>query len=104
MATLYGGNKNLNNTAIIDAGVSCNSATSTTLVTTSADTIRVIMTNSGNQDAFIKLQAASVDNLKKGFILYKNSTADILLSPNMYTGEISAITKANITKIYTTVF
>jgi len=49
------------------------------------------MTNDGNQDVWIKFQAASVDNDKKGFILYKGSAADILLAPNMYVGEISGI-------------
>lgn len=104
MVANVGQNTNTNDVASLTSGISVNNSTSTTLLTTTADTIRVVISNEGNQDTFIKFQAASVDNDKKGFILHKGVTTDVLTAPNMYVGELSAINATGNTTIYVTSF
>lgn len=103
MTISIGKNRNSNDSPTIGAGVALNSSTSTALVTTTDEHSMLIFTNDGNQDAFIKMQAASVDNDQKGFIIHKGTTATLVLENVSYAGEISAITKAGATTIYTTV-
>ena len=91
MAAKIETNINTNPTATMPAGIAVGSVTSTALLTTTARTIRVAMSNNGNQDVHIKFQAASVDDDKKSIILHKGSSADVMLAPNVYVGEISAI-------------
>jgi len=100
MTTRIGSNFNTNDVATMPDMIAVGSVTSTTLLTTTEQTISVILTNDGNQDAFIKFQAASVDNDDRGFILYKGTASTVILSPNLYVGEISAIAKLGSTEIY----
>ena len=100
MATRIGGNTNTNDTAFMPDAIGVDAITSTILTTTTKQTITLILTNDGNQDAFIKFQAASVDNDKRGFILYKGTASTVILSPNIYVGEISAIARNGNTTIY----
>jgi len=92
--------RDTNTVAVMPAGISVGSVTSTTLLTTTISTSRVALTNNGNQDAHIKFQAASIDDDKKSIILHKGSSADVMLSPNNYIGEISAIAVNGSTTIY----
>ena len=98
-----GKNRNVNASPVLGSGVALNSSTSTALLTTTLQDSMLIFTNDGNQDAFVKLQAASVDNDKKGFIIYKGTTATLVLEHVAYPGEVSAITKNGSTTMYTTV-
>lgn len=100
MTIRIGTNTNTNDTANLPDVIAVGSVTSTTLITTTNQTITVILTNDGNQDAFIKFQAASVDNDERGFILYKGTASTVILHPNIYVGEISAIAKNGNTTIY----
>ena len=100
---MIGKNRNSNDLAVLGSGITMNSATSTALITIVKTDSMLIMTNDGNQDAFIKLQAASVDDTKKGFIIYRGTTATLDLEAITYVGEISGITKNGNTTIYTTV-
>ena len=105
MTSMIGDNTNTNDTAVMQAGITVGASTSVTLVTTVInETVRVVFSNDGNQDVFIKLQAASVDNDKKGFILHKGTASDIMTLPNMYIGEVSAIARNGTTTIFTTVY
>jgi len=95
MAKLIGKNSNTNDTATLSSGISVGGTTSTIILATQAASdqprIKVIVTNDSNFDVWIKLQAASVDNDKKGFLVYRNSTVTIMEDSDIYTGEISAI-------------
>ena len=104
MGKMLGKNRNSNDTAVLGAGIPMNAATSTTIVTLVRTDSMMIMTNDGNQDLFVKLQAASVDNDKKGFILFKGTTSTLDLEAVTFVGEVSGITKNGLTTIYTTVF
>jgi len=89
MAKTIGRNTNVNDTATIDT-VTLNSSTSVKVADALADRIYVSVSNEGPGTAFIKLQAASVDNTKKGEVL-ENGETWWMPTDNMYTGEISAI-------------
>jgi len=101
MTLLRGSNRNTNDTATISAAVALNSSTSTTIVSASADRIMVIIYNNGPSDVWLKLQAASVDDLKKGIRLPTRAVYE-MPTDNVYTGEISAIALANSPDIYVT--
>lgn len=94
MAKSIGQNFNKTDTATIDV-VSVGSILSTTLVAeqTNGDMpyFSIWIYNSGNQELWIKFQAASVDNDKKGILLMPGETRCILEFPRNYTGEISGI-------------
>lgn len=72
--------------------ISVNSSTSTTILAAVVPpTIRMGVTITVEvQDVWIKEQAASIDDDKKGFRLLRGQTAT-LPGDNVYTGEISAI-------------
>ncbi len=84
---------NSNDTAILTR-VTLNSTTSTTLSTAKIGPnkrptrIDFEVTNLGSNLVWIKRQAASVDNDKKGTPLYRRGT--YTMSRNIYKGEISA--------------
>ena len=100
MAVMIGQNINTNDSASMPSGIAVNSSTSTTLITTTDKTMRVSMTNDGNQDVFLKFQAASLDNNKQSIILHKGTSTDVVLAPNIFVGEISAIARAGNTTIF----
>lgn len=85
---------NSNSEAVLTR-ITLNSTTSTTLSTEKIGPdkrptrIAFEVTNIGNQRVWIKKQAASVDNDKKGRPLERNGT--YWMSRNIYKGEISAI-------------
>lgn len=92
-----------NDSPILDTGTALNNTTAVAMLTTDPKHSTLIMTNDGNQDAWIRLKAASVDNTKHGFILYKGTTTTLDLSRVNYLGEISGIAKNGNTTVYTTV-
>lgn len=108
MVATNGGNVNKNTEAVLSAEISVGSGTSVTIlaaqVTGDAERIEVIITNNDNKDCWIKYQAASVDNDKKGFLVAKKSVVTIMDGQDIYTGEISAIADSGTTKIFVTSF
>lgn len=88
--------------------VALNSSTSTKISDEcpSATLCRVyfLVSNPSEEDVWIKFQAASVDNDKKGIFIGRRSTEIILLPDNIYIGEISAIAAEGNPTIYITEF
>jgi len=105
MTQMIGKNENVNAaSAVLGGGISAGTGTSVALVTLTKEDSILILTNDSNQDAWIKMQAASVDNDQKGFILYKGTTTELNLDASTrYVGEISIIAANGNTKVHTTV-
>lgn len=82
---------------------SLNDSTSTAIKTAGENFIFFQVTNETNRDVYIKLQAASADNLKEGIILPRGSIWE-MSKDNLYTGEISAIAVAGSPAIQTNQF
>jgi len=108
MVATIGKNISKNDEAVLSSGIAINATTSTLILAAQAagvaDRILVIVYNEGPRDAWIKFQAASVDNFKKGFIIPKNTSLTILENDDIYTGEISAITSTGTATLYLTTF
>ena len=100
--------RNTNDVAIVSVGVTLNTATS--VIIAAANPNRVFFhVNSDFPDkaCWIKLQAATVDNVKKGIFLNekeKGITQWEMPSDNIYTGEISAIAEDGNPIAYVTEF
>ena len=105
MAQMIGKNENINDaSAVLGSGVQAGTGTSIALVTLTKDDSLLILTNNSNQDAWIKMQAAAVDNVKKGFLLYKGTTTELNLDASTrFVGEISIIADNGNTEVHTTV-
>lgn len=99
-----GQNVNVNGTAVHSDEITVGANLSVPIGNTDKQTIRMIVSNVGNKDVLVKLQAADVDNDRKGIKIYKNTTVDVILAPNVYVGEVSAITKSGTTKLLTVVY
>jgi len=84
-------NINTNDTATVSEGITINTSTSTTIAVANPDRLFFCVNNNNAANgAWIKLQAASVDNDAKGiFVLSKDSWQ--MPVDNIYTGEISAV-------------
>jgi len=89
MAKNIGRNTNVNDTAS-QTSVALNSTTATTVAAANASRMVFQFYNVSNKDVWLKLQAASVDNLKIGIFVLRG-TRWAMPVDNMYTGEISAI-------------
>ena len=112
MPRKIGRNTNTNTDAVI-ATVEANNLTSTTLIAANPDRFCLnVSMDAGVSDinVYIKLQAASVDNVKAGIILSRrtigNDKFDIFrwdMTPdNIYTGEISIISDVGTVDIHVT--
>ena len=101
-----GKNTSKSDSATLRQGLITNSTTSTTILDVDNFTlparIKVIIYNAGNKDVWIKFQAASIDNDKKGFVVLKDSVTTILEGSDIYTGEISAISTQGLQTLYIT--
>jgi len=86
--------------ATISSAISVDSVTSTTLLTANEDRIYIAIT-AREACIWLKLQAASVDNDKKGILIPKNFTYEFPTG-FFYTGEISGIADADTAMVYTT--
>lgn len=89
-------------TATISSAISVDSTTSTTLLSANEDRVYIAI-SATDTNIWIKLQAASVDNDKKGIFIPKNFTYE-LFPKAIYTGEISAIGDTATAMVYTTEF
>lgn len=92
---------NRNSVATLSTAIALNITTSTKLIDSNSNRIFFCVTNTGNTDAWLKLQAASIDNDKKGIPLPARSYWQ-MPSDNIYTGEISAIAIVDSPDIYYT--
>lgn len=103
-----GGNINVTDTAFIASSVTLNTSTSVKIADIKKDRIFFNVNNNNNTSGFwLKLQAASVDNLKKGiYITGKSGSTPTWEMPttNIYTGEICAIADVDGPTAYVTEF
>lgn len=103
---MIGRNVNTNGTATVNAGVALNATTSTTILAANPNRIAIqINNNSSTQAAWIKLQTAATDNVKKGIFLHKKGDPHgewNMVPDNVYTGEISAIADSGTPTVYVT--
>ena len=70
--------------------VALNATTSVTVVSANPDRISFRLDNPSNQGIWLKLQAASIDNIKTGIFVDKGGHWP-MDTDNFYDGEISAI-------------
>jgi len=89
MAKFIGRNMNRTDTATLTS-VAVSSGASITLVSANTDRMGLIISNPNNQSCWIKEQAASTDDDKKGYYVLPGGKF-IMPKDNIYTGEISAI-------------
>ena len=90
MTLAIGRNINKYNNPLLTSGIMLNPDTSTKILDVNPNRIGYRISNTSSKDVWIKEQAASVDNAKKGDIVWKRSTGTSEVD-NIYTGEISAI-------------
>lgn len=102
MTRMIGRNVNKNDTAFISDAILVNSSTSTTIIAPNDKRMFLHISNDGeNKDSWIKLQAASLDNDKKGIFLKGRSFWE-MPNDNPYTGEICVIGDVSSSNIYVT--
>ena len=94
-------NRNENDTAVIGSAIALNASTSTTIITTNTSRTYFIFNNPSNKDVWLKLQAASVDDDKKGIFIEKGGFW-IMPCDTIYNGEISAIADIDAPNVYYT--
>lgn len=100
MVRNVGKNINITDTAAVNAPVSVGGASSVTLATANNDRIYIAI-SALTQNIFVKLQAASVDDVKKGIYIPRGFTYELPID-NVYIGEISAISTAGTAIVYVT--
>jgi len=92
---IIGAQINTSPTAVLSAqilvGSSTSVALSAALVVSDLDRISLKVTNMGNKDLWVKLQAAAVDNDKKGQLVPAGASQVIFQTPIAYAGEVSGI-------------
>jgi len=94
-------NQEKTDVATISSGVTTNATTSTLVAAANTNRQAAFITNSNATDeVWIKLQAASVDDDKKGRLLTAKESWDI--TKLNYTGEISAIAAAGAPVVHIT--
>jgi len=101
MAKTIGRNTNVTDIATLGSGVALNASTSTTVVAANSGRINFTISNNSSKDIWLKFQAASVDNDKKGIFLFKRTIYE-MPTDNVYTGEISAIADTGTPTVFTT--
>lgn len=99
--------RNTNTAALIPIGIALNSTTSTTIVSENERRIFFHVNNDAeNVRIWIKLQAASEDDDKKGITIRRFTDRGDhfweMPTDNIYTGEISAIAESGTPIVYVT--
>ena len=106
MSKTLGRNRNTNDAAAVNSPVAVSSVVSTKIADANDDRMFVcINNNNASESVWIKLQAASVDNDKKGIWLNKKglTPSSFVFPPdNIYTGEICAIADGGSPNVYVT--
>lgn len=99
-------NKNTNDTAAMSDAITLNSTTTTTIAAANPDRNYILIHNNSAATAcWIKLQAASVDDDKKGIFIDKSVPVPSeweMPVDNIYIGEISAISDSGSVDIFVT--
>ena len=94
MTATIGTSTNTNNVAVIDE-ITVNNATSVKILDAvpagQPPHIKVVVTNQNANDLWVKFQAASVDNDKKGILITQKKSVTIMEGSDIYIGEVSAI-------------
>jgi len=93
--------RNENDTADVSSTIVLNASTSTAISTSNTSRTYFIFNNPSNQDVWLKLQAASVDNDKKGIFVNRGGFWE-MPTDNIYNGEISAIAVVSTPDVYYT--
>ncbi len=106
MAKNVGRNINISDTATLSSAITLNSTTSVKIsdsVDISIAPARTVFTvsNPSSKQIWIKFEAASVDNDKKGIAVYPRTVYEMPID-DVYTGEISAIADSGTPDIYVT--
>ncbi|MEE8289577.1 MAG: hypothetical protein V3R25_09210 [Nitrosomonadaceae bacterium] len=106
MTKITGRNKSTSDEADVGTGVTLNSTTSVVIAAANADrTFFHVDGNFSEKASWIKLQAASIDDDKKGIWLNekeKGGTSWTMPVDNIYTGEISGIADSGSPILYVT--
>ena len=63
--------------------------------------LSVSVSNPNNQDCWVRFYPAALDNDKKGVLVVKNSSKEVMPPDNIYVGEISIIMDAGGNKTIT---
>ena len=107
MVKLVPKNVDTNTEATLTSAIALNATTSTTILAADTGLVsskrKIFISNPTNKDVWVKLQAASADNDKKGIWLPKNSVLP-LPGGEIYTGEISAISVSGTPSVYLTTY
>lgn len=93
--------RNENDTSDISSAITLNASTTTTLTVSNTSRTYFIFNNPSNKDVWLKLQAASVDDDKKG-IFVERGDSWIMPPDNIYNGEISAIANVGAPDVFYT--
>ena len=94
--------KNVNDTAIMSDAISLNNSTSVKLADINEDRMFITIHNKHNTArVWLKLQAASIDDDKKGIIISPDDGWTMPVD-NIYIGEISAIAASDSPDVYVT--
>ena len=99
MGRTIGRNINRYDDPNITSGITLNSTTSTKILDANITRVGYRVSNTSSQDVWVKEQSASIDNDKKGDIVWKRSKSSS--DPdNVYFGEVSAIAVSGNPVIY----
>jgi len=101
MPKIIGRNTNQNDTAVLSNAIVLNNTTSIKVADALNTRINFSFSNNSNKDVWLKLQAASIDNDKKGIFVPRNGYWE-MTPDNIYTGEISAIANSGNPSVYIT--
>ena len=94
--------RNLNDTATLSNAIELNSSTSVKIADASSDRVFFCVNNDNAVNGvWIKLQAASVDDDKKG-IFVGGRASWLMPTDNIYTGEICAIAAVDSPDVFVT--
>lgn len=103
MVKTIGRTINVNDIATLSQGITLNSSTSTKVADSNTDRINFTFSNPGNNQVWLKFQAASVDDDKKGIAILRGGFYE-MPTDNIYTGEVSAIAETGVPTVYNTEF
>ncbi len=99
MVRNIGKNINITDNATVSAAVSVGNS-SVTVAAANSERIYIAISPL-KKNVFVKLQAASVDNVKKGIFIPRGFTYELPVD-NIYTGEISVIAESGNADVYVT--
>lgn len=90
MTKSIGRNRNTNDESTLSDAIALNDTTSVKIADANPDRTFFNISNTTGKQVWLKYQAASVDNDKKGIAVWARTGRD-MTPDNWYTGEISAI-------------